>query len=263
MRKAFNAREISLIRRISPAIYVTLALILGSWPVSAQEVGQAGVVTFANGASIGIATASNGSTIFSGDLLKTGEAGRLQIQSGTMQFVLDARSAARIFKTGDRVLVELEQGSLVYSAKGVSENLTLFAQDIRFVPRTTELAVGQITIISRCDVQASTSRSSLEATSGKETRTIDANKSYSVIPLFGVDYNDSWKPTVQDYPEYPRNADYHRSHNHIACSPGDQKTQKLPKSTATEGHFILKATTIAVVPTAIILWKALESPDKP
>ena len=91
MRKAFNAREISLIRRISPAIYVTLALILGSWPVSAQEVGQAGVVTFANGASIGIATASNGSTIFSGDLLKMGEAGRLQIQSGTMQFVLEAR----------------------------------------------------------------------------------------------------------------------------------------------------------------------------
>src|SRR5882762_2722021 len=128
MRKAFNAREISLIRRISPAIYVTLALILGSWPVSAQEVGQAGVVTFANDASIGIATASNGSTIFSGDLLKTGEAGRLQIQSGTMQFVLDARSAARIFKTGDRVLVELEQGSLAYSAKGVSENLTLFAE---------------------------------------------------------------------------------------------------------------------------------------
>jgi len=30
-----------------------------------------------------------------------------------------------------------------------------------------------------------------------------------------------------------------------------------------EGPFILKATTIAVVPTAIILWKALESPDKP
>jgi len=45
------------------------------------------VVTFANEASVGIATASNGSTIFSGDLLKTGEAGRLQIQSGTMQFV--------------------------------------------------------------------------------------------------------------------------------------------------------------------------------
>jgi len=82
------------------------------------------------------------------------------------------------------------------------KTLPLFAQDIKFVPRTTELAVGQITIVSRCDVQASTSRSSLEATSGKETRTIDANKSYSVIPLFGVDYNDSWKPTLQDYPEY-------------------------------------------------------------
>ena len=181
MRKAFNACEISLIRRITPVIYLTLVLILGFRSASAQELGQAGVVTFANEASVGIATASNGSTIFSGDLLKTGEAGRLQIQSGTMQFVLDARSAARIFKTGDRVLVELEQGSLAYSAKGVSENLTLFAQDIKFVPRTTELAVGQITIVSRCDVQASTSRSSLEATSGKETRTIDAKDRKSVV----------------------------------------------------------------------------------
>src|SRR5258708_40002132 len=115
MRKALKACEVSLIRRITPVIYVILALLLGFRPVSAQEVGQAGVVTFANDASIGIATASTGSTIFSGDLLKTGEAGRLQIQSGTMQFVLDARSAARVFKTGDPGLVELEQGSLAHS----------------------------------------------------------------------------------------------------------------------------------------------------
>jgi len=228
MRKAFNAREISLIRGISPAIYVTLALILGSWASLRTGSRSSRRVTFANGASIGIATASNGSTIFSGDLLKTGEAGRLQIQSGTIQFVLDARSAARIFKTGDRVLVELEQGSLAYSAKGVSENLTLFAQDIRFVPRTTELAVGQITIISRCDVQASTSRSSLEATSGKETRTIDANKSYSVIPLFGVDYKRFLEADLARLSRISAHADYHRSHNHIACSPGDQKNPKAP-----------------------------------
>ena len=206
---------------------------------------------------------SNGATIFSGDLIKTGGAGQMQVQSGTMQFVFDANSVARIFKTGDRVMVELEQGSVSYSAKGVSENLTVFAQDIKFVPRTMELAVGQISIASRCEVRATPLRSTLTATSGKETRTIETNRSYNVFSEVGVDYNDSWKPTLQDYPEYPRDAEYHHSHSHVACSPSAKQTQRPPVFGGSQGHFEFVAVGIVAVPTVIALIKALESPDKP
>jgi hypothetical protein len=240
-----------------------LCLALWMQPLAAQQAEPVGAVSNANNALVGTTPVSSGTTIFSGDLLKTGEAGRLQVQSGTMQFVFDANSAARIFRAGDRVTVELERGSVSYSAKGVSDNLTLFAQDIKFVPRSSELAVGTISIVTRCEVKASAVRGTLQATSGKETKTIDQNGSYNVLSEIGVEYNDSWKPVLQEYPEYPRDAEYHHSHNHVACAEGVWQTKKGPLLAGNEGHFkIVMAGAVAVV-TAVIVIKALESPAKP
>src|SRR5258708_39010760 len=110
--------------------------------VNGQQGGAVGAVSNASNATVGTTPVSSGTTLFSGDLVKTGEAGRLQVQSGATQFVFDANSAARIFRAGDRVTVELESGSVSYSAKGVSDSLTLFAQDIKVVPRGSELTVA-------------------------------------------------------------------------------------------------------------------------
>jgi hypothetical protein len=139
-------------------VFVLLALQIAVAQQSSQLPSPAGMITSASNARIGSGVL-NGTTIFSGDLLKTAEGGRLQVQSGTVQFVFGPNSSARIFRTASQLLVELERGSVFYSAKGVSENLILFAQDIKFVPQTTEPAVGQITSASRCDVRASPSRS--------------------------------------------------------------------------------------------------------
>lgn len=232
-------------------------------PIVAQQAEPVGSVSGANNAMAGTMLVSSGSTVFSGDLLKTGDAGRLQVQSGGMQFVLDANSAARIFRTGDREVVELERGSLSYAAKGVSENLVLFAQDIRFVPKSSDLAVGQISIATRCEVKASVLRGTLQATSGKESKTIEPGTAYQVLSEIGVDYNDSWKPVLRDYPEYPRDADYHGSHTHVACATGTWQSDKGPHPPWSEGPFKQVAAGTVIAVTTVVLVKALESPDKP
>jgi len=61
--------------------------------------------------------------------------------------------------------------------------------------------------VSHCEAKATALHSTLEATSGKETRTIETNKSYSVLPEIRVDYNDSWNLTMTDDPEYSRDAE--------------------------------------------------------
>lgn len=246
--------------RVIPAA----ALCLAPWisPIAAQQAEPVGSVASANNAVAGRMPVSSGSTVFFGDLLKTGDVGRLQVQSGGMQFVLDANSAARIFRTGDREVVELERGSLSYSAKGVSENLVLFAQDIRFVPKSSDLAVGQISIVTRCEVKASVLRGTLQATSGKESKTIEPGTAYQVLSEIGVDYNDSWKPVLEDYPEYPRDADYHRSHTHVACAEGVWQSNKGPRLPA-QDHFKIAILGAAGILTTVVLIKALESPDKP
>jgi hypothetical protein len=252
-----------VVRKFNRGIWAGILFLGFALAAQAQEVAQTGIVTSATNATVGVAPVSNGTTIFSGDLIKTGDAGRLQVQSGSMQFVFDANTSARIFRSGERTVIELERGSMSYSAKGVSENLVLFAQDIKFVPKTTELAVGQISIVSRCEVRATPLRSTMEATSGKETRTIETNRSYQALSEVGVDYNDSWKPIQPEYPEYPRDAEYHHSHNHVACAPGVWKAQKLPVSAGSPGHFNLVVGGTAAVVTAILVKKALQSPDQP
>jgi hypothetical protein len=153
---------------LRPMLGCVFFAVIGIRTVIAQQQTQAGVATNTRNATVGGTSVSSGSTIFSGDLLKTGEEGFLQVQSGAMHFVFEGNSAARIFRRGNRVIVELERGAVHYSAQGVSEMLTLFAQDIKFIPTMTDLGVGQISIVSHCEVTATAKRSTLVATAGKK-----------------------------------------------------------------------------------------------
>src|SRR5580693_10128435 len=117
------------------ALMFLIALALCPDPAPAGQLASAGVVTLAANATIGNGTVSEGATVFSGDLLKTGDQGHLSVQSGSLQFVLGSNTSARVFRNLDRTIVELERGTLAYSARGVNENLAIFALDIRFVPQ--------------------------------------------------------------------------------------------------------------------------------
>ena len=239
-----------------------LLSVLGLCPVliQAQQVASAGVVTGASNATVGSGSVSEGATVFSGELLKTGDHGRLNVQSGSVQLVLGENTSVRVFKNLNRTLVEIERGTLTYTARGASEDLTLFALDIQFVPKTSFPASGQISIVSRCDVNVTAIRSTVEATSGRETRTIEETKSFRVISEMGVDYRDSWHPVLSDYPEYPREAEYHRSHSHVACPAAPWKS---PVSALAQGHFREIAIGIAVIIGVPPIIKAFESPDRP
>jgi hypothetical protein len=223
----------------------------------------AGIVTLANNATSGNVSITEGATVYSGDLLKTGDNGRLQVQVGTIQFVVSGNSSARIFHAGNRTLVEVERGMLAYSVRGNNEDLILYAQDVKIVPRTSASAAGQVDVTTRCSLTVTSTRSPIDVTSGKETRTIEESKSFRVVSEVGVDYNDKWQPVLTDYPEYPRDADYHHSHGHVAC-PAAYAAQPhhAPIAPAT-GHFVELAGGAVAVLTAIGVHAAYESPDRP
>jgi len=230
--------------------------------VHAQQFASAGLVTVAANATIGNSNVSEGATVFSGDLLKTGDQGHLSVQSGSLQFVLGEYSSARFFQNLNRTIVELERGTLAFSAKGVNENLTIFALDIRFAPQTSLQVAGQIGILSRCDVTVTAARGSVEVTSGRETRTVQEGKSYRVLSDFGVDYRDSWQPVLSDYPDLPSDAQYHHSHAHVACLVAAHAVQS-PVSALAEGHFREIIGGAVAIITGWSVHEALESPDRP
>jgi hypothetical protein len=243
-----------------PAILAILALTLCPNLGRAQQLAPAGVVTASINTTIGSAAVSEGATVFSGDLLRTGDKGHLNVQSGTVQLALGENSSARIFRIGTRMILEIERGTLAYTAKGANEDITLFALDVRIVPKIGLPATGQVSIISRCDVIVTASRSTIDVTSGRETRTVEESRSFRVLSDFGVDYRDSWQPVLADYPEYPRDAEYHRSHVHVACPAG---VWQAPVSALAGGHFREIAIGIVLIVSIPPLHEVFESPDRP
>ena len=242
-----------------PGLFLFLAFGVVALPGRAQQAAPAGVVTAATRATNGSGNISEGATVFSGDLLRTTDEGHLNVQSGTLQFALGPNSTVRIFRTLNRVIVEIERGTLAYTAKGASEDLTIYASDIRAIPKTNVPAAGRITIISRCDVNVSAVRSAIEVTSGGETKTIEETNSYRVLSEFGVDYHDSWQPVLADYPDFPKDAQYHHSHSHVACPAG---VWQAPIAAAHSHFGILVGGGTAVI-TGYALHEVFESPDRP
>jgi hypothetical protein len=247
---------------VKPTLLFFLALELCPILIQAQQSSSVGVVTLSANSTIGNGNVTEGTTVFSGDLLKTGDQGHLSVQSGSLQFALGENSSARIFRNLNRTIVELERGTLAYTAKGVNENLTVFALDIRFAPQTSLQVAGQISILSRCDVSVTAIRGTVEVTSGRETKTVQESKSYRVLSDLGVEYRDSWQPVLSDYPDYPRDSQYHHSHGHVACVAAANNAQN-PVSALGAGHFReIIGGGVAII-TGWVIHEALESPDRP
>jgi len=83
-------------------------------------------------------------TVFSGDLLKTADKGAIQIEAKQVKLAAGENSSMRIFRQGERTVIELEYGVITYSAPGAGESITIFAQDVKFVADTSKPAEGQI-----------------------------------------------------------------------------------------------------------------------
>ena len=231
-------------------------------PTCVGQETTAGVVLQANHAQLANASVSSGASVFSGDLLVTDEQGQVQVQVGRAKVVLQPSSSLRLFRSGTQAVAELERGTMNYATSGAGEELVIYALDVRLAPLRSAPTAGQVTVVSRCEVRATSQTATLDVTSGKETKTIDETKTYTVRSDFGVEYHDSWKPVPADYPDFDPNSTYHRSHSHGPCGLADSPRQ-APASAVGSSHFKIGAAIIAGGVTCIVLCRAFESPDKP
>ena len=139
--------------------------------------------------------------------------------------------------------------------------LIIYALDSRLVPEAATGATGQITIVSRCELRATSQTHTLNVTSGKETKAIEETKTYSVRSDFGIEYHDSWKPVPSNYPEFDPNSAYHRSHSHSACGLAQGHPTQPPAPGSS--HFAAGAAIVGAAVVCLVLCRGFESPDRP
>jgi len=235
---------------------VLLVAALALSAVSRAQDPSLGVVQQAVRAQVKQSPVSDGATIYAGEELSTDTGGLLVLSVSAAGFQLHESSRAFFYRSPKGPLAELRNGGITYRKDAGTDNITIVASDVRIVSKGDGVATGQVVIVSPCEVRVTTVTGQLDVASGKETRTVEENKSYSVIPessVFDVRKNLS-----------PDDDDYHKFHSHKTCAAMPPKSlEGVPKGDFSPGHFLLRVGPPVGVITGIIIWKAIESPSNP
>jgi hypothetical protein len=196
-------------------------------PVMAAPSAALGVVMQADRASLRLAPASNGATLFDGDTLSTQIGGTLRLRVGSAQLFLLADSAAALHRTAETTSAALQRGTIVLMTSG-PEAIELQASEARIRPRNGNPSLCQVTLVSPQELLLTSQRGELEVTIDEETHTVSEATSYRVL--------------LEPEPQGPRGS--------------------KPRHAA-RNKFLLIALIGIGVGTGIGIWRALISPDKP
>lgn len=237
------------------ALSWVLSSLLPVTPVYPAQAPAAGVVVDADRAHIGNGTVTPGASIYGGDVITTETDGHAQVRIGKTQFQLQGDSQVALFSGANGAIAELRRGSVIVSETSAAEGFEIYASDIRVVPTVDRPILGQVTLNSPCDVKITSEHGKLEATVGKEKKTIEDGHSYNVRPDFSVD--DNRVPGVS-----PDDSDYHRGHRHATCAVAAVHGAQTPVAAASS-HFAIGVGVGIGILVGVGVKKALESPDRP
>lgn len=241
--------------RLTLAVAFLFFAVFASSSVSAQQTqGIAlGLVAKAQNAQVGNAPLTEGSTIYSGDYLSTGNEGSLLIRIGPLSLNLETSSAVHVYRTPYGAIVELDQGSVVYTTPGTGENIVVVANDVRVTPAVSIADLGRVSINDPCNVTVYSQRGQADVKSGSESHFVEEGKAYRVRGENEVSYRQYVSPA---------DSDYHNYHGHKPCAPIEMVHGHSPIA-AGQSRFLLVTGVLVGAATGIGVWKALESPNRP
>ncbi|HMD41622.1 MAG TPA: hypothetical protein VKH45_00990 [Candidatus Acidoferrum sp.] len=242
------------LKRILPVLLLVLSAANASVIAAQQSKGTAlGLVVKAESAQVDKATANEGTTIYSGDYLATENGGSLLVRVGGLSLNLEAASGAHIYRTPYGAIVELDEGSVVYTTPGNNENIVVVANDVRVTPALSVADLGRVSINDPCNVTVYSQRGQVNVQSGSESHFVQEGKAYKVRAENEVSYRQYVSPEDNDY---------HNYHGHKPCGPVEMIKGHAPIA-AGQSHFLLVTGVLAGTATGIGIWKALESPNRP
>jgi hypothetical protein len=225
--------------RAVTAVVVSYAMFL--MPVRASTPAAIGTITSAASAHVGAAAASTGSTVFAGDHLSTERAGSLQVRAGAARFLLSGGSSASMAESDGAPSPRLLSGTAVFSTAN-AKAFVLHAATAAIRPESDQPTVAQVTYISEKELQVRTTRGSLAITVDGETKSVPEGTAYRVI------LDPSSYYAAEAAAQGPQGAGGRRGG---------------PPLKAGKSHFLLIAIILTSVATGVVLYEALQSPDRP
>jgi hypothetical protein len=196
-----------------------------------------GTVVSADRARVGSASASVGTTLYSGDRLSTDQLGNVQLRAGSARLHLSPSTMVVLTEERGAPGAVLSAGTATFSTAN-SKAFSLNAATATIRPQTDMPTIAQVTFVSSKEFIVRTTRGSLSVTVEDETQTIPEGNSYRVI----------LDPPAAAEPQGPQGAGTYRM---------------KPPRRAGRSHFMVLLIAAAAVVTGIAVSEALESPERP
>jgi hypothetical protein len=226
--------------RLRAVVVVLITISLFMMPVNGATPAAIGTVTSATSARVGEAAASKGSTVFGGDRLSTEKLGNIQIRAGAARFLLSGGSSASLGASAETPAATLLSGTAIFSTAN-AKAFVLHASTAEIRPQSDQPTVAQVTYVSEKELRVKSTRGSLAITVDGETKIVPESGAYRVI---------------LDPSSYYPAADAQGPRGVGARNGG-------PPLKAGRSHFLLIAILITGVTSGVVLYEALQSPDRP
>ena len=199
-----------------------------------------GTVVAADRAHVGEAGANVGTTVYSGDRVSTDLQGSMQVRAGSARLLLLSSSAAIVDDNSGTPSARLVLGTATFST-GNAHAFTLFASKAAIRAQTDAPTIGTVVFVSEKELVVTARRGSLTVTVEDETQPIAEGASYRVL----LDPAD---------PQGPEGA---------GSGKHDRDKGSGGPLAAGRSRFLMLATGMIMAGTAIAVYKAMESPDRP
>jgi hypothetical protein len=186
---------------------------------------------------VGLAAASEGSTIYDGDRLSTEMSGAMRIRSPGLTLRLDGQSALvlrRLPSSAGKIRAELASGTLVFSAARIA-NIIVVADNALIRPSTNASAIAHVRVVNARELRIYSQRGSLNFSYHGTSETIPEGSAYKVL--------------------------LDPSEKEARLSESDKDGKKPPATH--HPTFVLIAIGVAVGIGIPVLLHSLESPDRP
>lgn len=219
---------------------ILLSVSLLATPILGNSSVGLGTVVSAERAHVGTAAASAGSTVFAGDKLDTEQAGSLQIRAGAARLALTGSSRVVWGAEYGVASATLLGGTAAFSTAD-AKAFVLHAGTAVFRPRGNEPMVANVTFLNPKELVVRCSRGTLLIGVDDDIRAIPEGTAYHVV----LDPEAAAPAGAVPAPATP-------------ASWGQNQPIKAGKS-----KFIWYAIAFTAIVTGIVLWRALESPDRP
>lgn len=233
------ARLRDLARTLTAAVlsFGLISTCISNGSISRAATVAFGTVVSADRARVGSAVATVGTTVLSGDTLDTDKFGSIQVRAGAARLLLTSASQVTWANEEGGASATLKNGTAIFSTAN-SKAFALHAGTALIRPSSDVATVGSVTILNPKELAVSCSHGALSISVEDDTKVVAEGTAYRVV----LDPDD---PQTQS-----------------TDNPPPVFQQKTPRKSGRD-KFLLYILIFAGVGTALGVYFALESPDRP